>query len=188
VIQGAWKIKVPLTPTELNPIEFPSVKETLDREKMKTLSGLKSAVIQSNLAKEEKRKLRKERKAKAKEEAKSEKIKEAKAKVKEAKVEKAEPQSMYKTLMCDSVIKKFKCKYEDKCNKAHTIDELNPIKCSFAEKCTKHGCGYYHPHKETKEMWLMRYITAPPQVKISKPKPAPAKAKKMKSNDGWNIV
>ena len=40
-----------------------------------------------------------------------------------------------KTQLCKSIIKKVKCKHQNKCNFAHTIDEFIPTTCYFKDGC-----------------------------------------------------
>ena len=72
-----------------------------------------------------------------------------------------------KTRMCEAG---DNCKYGVRCNKAHTIEELEPVECSFAEECIKRRCRYYHPHKETKEMWIERFTEMMKEYKLEKAK------------------
>ena len=57
------------------------------------------------------------------------------------------PQPNIKTKICLSLQIGQPCKYGTKCNFAHTLEELTPIKCSF-EFCNNGiNCTYIHPNE-----------------------------------------
>ncbi len=53
-----------------------------------------------------------------------------------------------KSKLCMSVVKKFKCRYGDKCNYAHSVSELKPNSCYFGHKCTNKNCDKLHPGED----------------------------------------
>ena len=59
------------------------------------------------------------------------------------------------TKMCKSVMSGFNCKYGDKCQFAHAINELVLVPCRFAQSCKRENCHFTHP-KETKESYCVR--------------------------------
>ena len=54
--------------------------------------------------------------------------------------------------LCNNALKGKACKKKS-CGFAHSMEDFSPISCS----CVYYGCKYFHPHKETKEMFLYRY-------------------------------
>jgi len=70
------------------------------------------------------------------------------------------------TKMCKSVGGGFDCKYRDKCQFAHAIDELVLVPCKFARSCKRQDCTFTHP-TETKESYCVRIGV------VARPKPHP---------------
>jgi len=60
------------------------------------------------------------------------------------------------TKLCISVENNIKCKYGNKCNFAHSLDELVVNNCRFGDRCNnKYVCKFKHP-LESKEKYITR--------------------------------
>lgn len=60
-------------------------------------------------------------------------------------------QHLYRTRACQNG---EECKNKETCQNAHFLDECRIPVCLFLNFCDEQGCQYFHPNRETKEMFL----------------------------------
>jgi hypothetical protein len=72
-----------------------------------------------------------------------------------------------KTQMCKSMLTTGNCPFGEKCNFAHSKDEIRKPICFFGEKCkNKDTCGYDHSTMEVPEIKKVETVKLEPQQKL----------------------